>query len=62
MLSTNVFNELCVKITLQDLIKNLTRVCNEVYFWLCIDLMDTCTTPPVIAEGLDVSHQPRYAK
>ena len=40
MPSTNVFNELCVKISLLRFIpkKNIT-VCNTVYFRLCIDLM-----------------------
>ena len=40
--------------------EKILSVCNAVYFWLCIDLMHI--TPPVIAEGFDGSHQPRYAK
>ena len=39
--------------------KNIA-VCNEVYFRLCIDLMQI--TPPVTAEGYDGSHHPRYAE
>ena len=58
MLSTNVFNEMCVKITLLRYITtNLTGLCNAVYFRLCIDLMHIL--PPVTAEGFDGSHHPR---
>ena len=39
--------------------KILTRVCNAVYFRLCIYLMHI--TPQVTAEGFDGSHHPRYA-
>ena len=61
MPSTNVFNEMCVKITLLRYItKNLTKVCNVVYFRLCIDLMNI--TPPFTAEGYDGSLHPRYAE
>ena len=61
MLSTNIFNELRVKITATNYSeKNLTGVCNPMYFWLCIDLMHI--TPPVTAEGFDGSHHPRYAE
>ena len=61
MPSTNVFNELCVKISLLRSIseKNIT-VCDAVYFRLCIDLMHIL--PPVTAEGFDGSHHPRFAE
>ena len=61
MFSTNVFNELCVRITLLTSIpkKHLT-VCNAVYFRLCINL--THITQPVTAEGYDGFHHPRYAE
>ena len=39
MPSTNVFNELCVKISLLRSIEKIITVCNAVYFHLCIDLM-----------------------
>ena len=48
MPSRNVFYELCFKLTLLRSKKNLTGVCNAVYFRLCIDLMQI--TPPVTAE------------
>ena len=58
MPSTNAFNEMCVKITLLwSIMRNLTGVCNAVYFRLCIDLMHIL--PPVTAEGFDGSHHPR---
>ena len=57
MPSTNVFNILCVKITAKR--KILKGVCNQVYFQLCIDLMNI--TPPVTNEGFD-GFRPRYAK
>ena len=61
MPSTNVFNELCVKITAKIFSeKNLTWLCNLVYFWLCINLMHI--TPPVTALGFNGSHHPRYAE
>ena len=62
MPSTKVFNELCAKTTLLRSIptKILTRVCNAVYFRLCIDLMHIL--PPLTAEGCDGSHHPRYAE
>ena len=63
MSSRNVFNELCVKITLlrsKKKKKNLTGVCSEVYFRLSIDLMHIA--PPVTAEGHDVFHHPTYAE
>ena len=61
MPSTSFFNEMCVKITLlRSITKNLTGVCNGVYFQLCIDLMHI--TPPVTAKGYDGSRHPRYAK
>ena len=48
MPSTNVFKELCVKITLLGSIpKYILTVCNAVYFLLCIILMHI--TPPVTA-------------
>ena len=51
------FNEMFVKITLlRSITKNLTRVCNAVYFRLCIDLMHI--TPPVTAEGSLVTARP----
>ena len=61
MPSTNVFNELCFKITAKIYSEknNLTGVCNPVYFRLCIDMMHI--TPPVTAEEFDGSHHPRYA-
>ena len=37
-----------------------SKICNSVYFRLCIDLMHI--PPPVTAEGYDGSHQPRYAE
>ena len=61
MHSTNVFNEVCVKITAKVYSeRNLTDVCNPVYFRLCIDLMHI--TLAVTAEGSDGSHHPRYAE
>ena len=55
MPSANVFNELCVKKTAKIYSeKNVTGVCNPVYFRLCIDLMHI--TPPISAEGFDGSH------
>ena len=61
MPSTNTFNEMCVKITLlKSIMRNLTGVCNAVYFRLCIDLMHIL--PPVTAEGFDGSHHPRCAE
>ena len=61
MLSTNVFNELCVKITpLRSIPKTIITVCNAVYLRLCIDLMHI--TPPVTAEEYDGSHHPRCAE
>ena len=61
MSSTNVFKEMCVKITfLRSTMRNLTGICNAVYFPLCIDLMHTL--PPVTAEGFDGSHHPRCAE
>ena len=60
MPSTNVFNELCVKISLLRCIpKKIITVCNAVYFQLCIDLMHIL--PLVTAEGFDGSHHPRFA-
>ena len=61
MPSTNVFNELCIKITVLKSIpkKNLT-VRNAVYFRLCINLMHISL--PDTAEGFDGSHHPRYAE
>ena len=45
MLSTNVFNELCVKLSLlRSIPKKIITVYNAVYFRLCIDL-------PFTAEG-----------
>ena len=49
MLSTNVFNELCVKITLLKSKNNSKGVCYAWNFQLCIDLMHI--TPPFTAEG-----------
>ena len=61
MPSTNVFNKMRVKITLlRSITKNLTGVCNVVYFRLCIDLMHIL--PPITAEGFDGSHHPRCAE
>ena len=40
--------------------EKIITVCNAVYFRLCIDLMHI--TPPVIAQGFDGSHHPRYAE
>ena len=62
MPSTNVFNELCVKISLLRSIpkKKIITACNAVYFRLCIDLMHIL--PPVTAEGFDGSHHPRFAE
>ena len=61
MNSTNIFNELCVKISLlRSTKKKIITVCNAVYFRLCIDLMHTL--PPVTAEGYDGSHHPRFAE
>ena len=62
MYSTNVFNEISVKLTarIYSEKKNVTGVCNAMYFRLCIDLMHI--TPPVTAEGFDGSHHPRYAE
>ena len=61
MPSTNVFNELCVKISLpRSIPKEIITVCNAVYFRLCIDLMHIL--PPVTAEGFDGSHQTRFAE
>ena len=61
MPSTNVFNEMCVKITLlRSITRNLTGVCNAVYFRLCIDLMHIL--PPVTAAGFDGSHHPGCAE
>ena len=61
MPSTNVFNELRVKITLQRSIpEKIISVCNAVYLRLCIDLMHF--TPPLTAEGYDGSHHPRYSE
>ena len=58
---TNVFNELCVKLTLlESFPKKIITVCNAVYFWLCIVLM--YITPPVTAVGFDGSHHQRYAE
>ena len=59
MPSTNVFSELCVKITARIYSeKNLTGLCNPVYVLLCIRLIHV--TPPVTAEGFDGSHHSRY--
>ena len=61
MPSTNVLNELFVKISLlRSIPKKIIAVCNAVYFRLCIDLMHIL--PPVTAEGFDVSHHPRFAE
>ena len=64
MPSSNVFNELCVKITAKIYSeKNLTLEEGGMYsgyFRLCIDLMHI--TPPVTAEGFEGSHHPRYAE
>ena len=61
MLSTNLFNKLCVKITvLRSILKKIVTACNAVYFRLCIDLMHI--TPPVTAKGYDGSHHLRYAE
>ena len=58
MPSTNVFNELCVKISLLRPIKTkkIITVRNAVYFRLCINLVHIL--PPVTAEELDGSHHP----
>ena len=54
MPSKNVFNELCVEISLlRSIPKKIITVCNAVYFRLCIDLMHIL--PPVTAEGFDGS-------
>ena len=64
MPSTNVFNELCVKISLlRSIPKKIITECNAgnaVYFRLCIDLIHIL--PPVTAEGFDGSHHPRFAE
>ena len=61
MLSTNVFKEICVKITLlRSTPKKTVLVCNAVYLRLCTDLMHI--TPSVNAEGYDGSHHTRYAE
>ena len=61
MPSTNIFNEMCVKITLlRSITKNITGVCNAVYLRLYIDLMHI--TPPITAEGYDGCHHPRCAE
>ena len=61
MASTNVFNEMCVKITLlRSITKNLTGVYNARYFRLRIDPMHI--TSPVTAEGYDGSNHPRCAE
>ena len=57
MPSTNVFNELCVKITLPRSIPKMIPigVCNAVYFRLCmIDLMHI--NPPDRAKGYDIHY------
>ena len=47
---TNVFNELCAKITAKIYSeKNQAGICNPMYFRFCIDLMHI--TPSVTAEG-----------
>ena len=52
---------MCVKITLvKSFTKNITRVCNVVYFRLSIDLMHI--TSPVTAEGCDGFHHRRCAE
>ena len=56
---TNLFNQLCVKITLLIPKKNLT-LRNAVYFRFYINLIHI--TPPDKAEGYDGSHHPRYAE
>ena len=61
MTSTNVFNELCVKISLlRSIPTKIITVCNAVYFRLSIDLMHI--VPPVTAEDLDGSQHPRFAE
>ena len=61
MHSTNVFNELYVKITAKVYSeKNLTGLRNSVRFRLCIDLMHII--PPVTAKGFDGSRHSRYAE
>ena len=61
MPSANVFNELCVKISLlRSIPEKIITVCNAVYFRLCIDMMHIL--PPVTAEGFDGSHHPRFAE
>ena len=61
MPSTNVLNDMCVKITLlKSITKNLTAVSSSVYLRLCINLMHI--TPPVTAEGYDGSHHPICAE
>ena len=60
MPSTDVFNELYVKITLLRPKKTATGVCHAVYFRLCIDLIHI--TPRVTAEGFGGSHHLRYAE
>ena len=61
MPSTNVFNDLCVEISLlRSIPKKIITVCNAVYFRLCIELMHFL--PPVTAEGFDGSHHPRFAE
>ena len=57
MPSTNVFNEVCVEITL---LRSIPYIYNAVYLRLCIDLMHI--TPPVKAEGYDGSNHPRCAE
>ena len=72
MPARNVFNEVCVKISLYT--EKIMTVCNAVYagrkkiitvrnaiyFRLCIDLMHIL--PQVTAEGFDGSHHPRFAE
>ena len=60
MPSTNVYNELCIKICLLGSSPKKLLLCNAVYFRLCIDLMHI--TPPLTADGYDGSHHPRYAQ
>ena len=49
---SNVFNEMCVKITAKIYYEKSNGVCNAVYFRLCIDLMHNI--PPVQPRDRDM--------
>ena len=60
MLSTDVFNELCVKITLLRSIPKKIQTMECDFLPLCIDLMHI--NPPHAADGFDGSYHPSFAE